>query len=358
MNCIVRGDFFLAKIRGYAYYLKKNEAMHLKGEKMTTKEKLAKLLEEQNGAFLSGNVIASQLGITRAAIWKNIKQLEKDGYEIEAVTNKGYRLSASNDAVTEGVIREYLGEQKDLFFLDVRKSVTSTNTLLKEKAAELPDWYVLVAGNQTAGRGRAGRAFFSPAETGVYLSILLRPDIPVSDAGKLTTAAAVAACRAISHCTEEEPKIKWVNDVFLRERKVCGILTEASVNFETGKPDWIVTGIGFNVYPPEEELPEELSGIAGAIAKERKKDLRCRIAAEFILAFYELCRDLSGAFLYQEYKERCFVIGEEVFLLRGDKKIPAVVLDLLPDFSLLVRYEDGTTEALSAGEVSIRPKKK
>ena len=322
---------------------------------MTTKEKLAILLEEKDGAFLSGNAIAESLGITRAAVWKNIKQLEQEGYQIEAVTNRGYRLLPMNDAISESAVRSFLGDKNDLFTLDVRDSVTSTNSLLKEMAPELPDWYVMIARNQTAGRGRVGRSFFSPYDTGIYLSVLLKPDISVSDAGKLTTASAVAACRAIESSTEAKAQIKWVNDVFVNGGKVCGILTEASVNFETGKPDWIVTGIGFNVYPPKGGFPKELQKVAGVITEKAEKNLRAKLAAEYIRNFYEICGRLSETQFYQEYKERCFILGQLINVIKGEETIPARALDILEDFSLLVQYQDGREEALAAGEVSIRP---
>ncbi len=321
----------------------------------TTKEKLIELLEKQEGEFLSGNVIAERLGITRAAIWKNIKQLENEGYRIEAVTNKGYRLDPENDIVSLQAVRECMREIAGKITLEVCDTVTSTNTLLKERAAELPSWYVMVAGSQSAGRGRTGRDFFSPKGTGVYLSALLRPEIAVSDAGKLTTAAAVAACRAIEACTDAHPEIKWVNDVFVNGKKVCGILTEASVNFETGDPEWIVTGIGFNVYEPEGGFPEEIREIAGAISVKRIKNLRAELAAAFIEHFYQLCSDLFSATLHKEYKRRCFVVGKPIFVLRGEERIPATALDIDKEFGLKVRYEDGKTAVLSAGEVSIRP---
>ncbi len=322
---------------------------------MTTKEKLIRLLEDNEGDFLSGNVIADKLGITRAAVWKQIRQLENDGYRIEGIRNKGYRLAPLYDVISAESVSGFLKETKGVVKLEVHDSVGSTNTMLKEKAAELPDWYVIVAGNQTAGRGRAGRSFFSPEGTGIYLSLLLRPDIPVTDAGKLTTAAAVAACRAIEECTDAKPLIKWVNDVFVDGKKVSGILTEASVNFETGEADWIVTGIGLNVYEPEGGFPKELSEIAGSIVKEKQKNLRSRLAASFIEHFYRISKDLSGNTLLKEYKERCFLIGKEIDVLRGEEMIPATALDLTGNYGLLVSYKDGRTEVLSAGEVRVRP---
>lgn len=327
----------------------------------STKEKLIELLEKSSGEYLSGNSIAESLGITRAAIWKNIKQLENEGYVIEAVTNKGYRLDPNSDVVTYQNVAAFLKETDfprmtdGSYSMEVLDTVTSTNTILKEKAGELPDWYVAVAGSQSAGRGRTGRSFFSPKGSGVYLSVLLRPDIPVTDSGKLTTAAAVAACRAIETCTDAQPEIKWVNDVFVNGRKVCGILTEASVNFETGRPDWIVTGIGFNVYQPENGFPADLKDIAGAIALQRQNHLRAKLAAGFIDNFYRICTSLSAVDLHKEYKRRCFIVGKPIYILRGEERIPAMALDIDRDFGLKVEYEDGRKEILSAGEVSIRP---
>ena len=322
---------------------------------MTTKEKLAHLLENSGGAFVSGNEVADSLGITRAAIWKNVQQLQKEGYRIEAIPNKGYRLDPKNDVVSEGLIASFLGDKKDIFTLEVHDHLSSTNTVLKEKAANLSDWHVMIAGNQTSGKGRSGRSFFSPEGTGLYLSVLLRPDILMKDAGRLTTAAAVAACRAIEEETEAEPKIKWVNDVFAGGKKVCGILTEASVDFETGLPEWVVTGIGFNVYEPEGGFPNDLKHIAGAIVKEREKNLRARLAAAFLIHFHDFCADLSGKMLYREYKSRCFILGKNIDVIRGEERIPAIAEGLKEDFSLRVRYGDGTPGVLNAGEVSIRP---
>lgn len=322
---------------------------------MKNKDLLLKLLMENENDFLSGSNIAKTLGISRAAVWKNIKLLESEGFTIEAVNNKGYRLSESNDGVHEDLINKFLGNNSKEFNLNVFSSIPSTNTWLKENADDLPGWSVAVAGNQTSGRGRSGRSFFSPDGTGVYLSLLLKEKIGFEDAGRLTTAAAVAACNAIEHCTSEIPSIKWVNDVFVRNRKVCGILTEANINYETGFPDWIVTGIGFNVYEPENGFPDEIKDIAGAITLTRKKNLRSELAGFFINDFHRLCSDLNNKTLFNEYKKRCFILGRKIDVLTGKKVKPATALDLREDFALIVRYDDGREEALKAGEVSTRP---
>lgn len=321
---------------------------------MTTKQQLADMLEMNEGTFISGSSIARDLGITRAAVWKNIQQLQKAGYEIEAVTNRGYRLGGTNDVLSENSIRKYLGEYAGLFRLEVLPGVTSTNQVLKERAGQLPGWSAVIAGSQTAGRGRRTRSFYSPAHSGIYLSLLLRLPLEAEAATGLTTAAAVAACRAVEACTDAKPEIKWVNDVYVQGRKICGILTEASISMESGGLDWAVMGIGFNVYEPEEGFPEEIASIAGAIAPSRQKDLRSRITAAFMKEYYELCRNLHDSALVQEYRKRSFLIGRSIEVLRGDRAIPAVAEDIDEACHLIVRYEDGSREILSSGEVSVK----
>ena len=323
------------------------------------------MLETADGAFVSGSEIARQLGLTRAAVWKCICQLKEDGWEIEAVRNRGYRLGDRNDTVSEYRIRKYLesgksrsetdaGGDMDSVPLAVRQSVTSTNDVLKSMVQELPDWYTLVAETQTKGKGRRTRSFFSPAASGLYLSMLVRLPVPAEEATRITTIAAVAACRAISECTDAQPGIKWVNDVYINGKKVCGILTEASISMESGGLDWAVMGIGFNVYEPEEGFPEELAQIAGSICKERKKDLRCALAASFIRHFRQMCEELLNPMIVQEYRELSIMKNRPVTVIRGEGNLPAIAEEIDDVCRLVVRYQDGSREVLSSGEVSIR----
>ncbi|MBQ3372205.1 MAG: biotin--[Oscillospiraceae bacterium] len=325
---------------------------------MNTKQKLADLLENSKGEYLSGSLLAEKLGVTRAAVWKNIRQLKADGYKIEAVTNRGYRLRREQDAVSEAGIRKALGEQADVFTLEMYDVITSTNTVMKERAESLPEWTVIISGSQTAGRGRIGRSFYSPSDSGIYLSVLLRPALPASESTRITTAAAVAACRAIESCTTARPSIKWVNDVFVNGKKVCGILTEGSLNMETGGLDWAVMGIGLDVYEPDGGYPEEIREIVGSIAQQREKNLRNTLAASFLRQFYSICSSLEEADFAEEYKKRSFLIGEDILVLKGDAVLPARAVDIDKECRLLVQYEDGSREALSTGEVSVRPKKR
>ncbi|MDO5702558.1 MAG: biotin--[acetyl-CoA-carboxylase] ligase, partial [Lachnospiraceae bacterium] len=323
-------------------------------KRMDTKTRLAELLTECEGGYLSGSLIAEKLGVTRAAVWKHIRALEGEGYKIEGVTNKGYRLSEESDVVSCVSLRKAMGQAASAFHTDVYESVTSTNTILRDQAEMLPHWSVAVAGKQTAGKGRVGRSFFSPEGTGIYLSVLMKEGISGIRPGDLTTAAAVAACRAIYTCTGEQAGIKWVNDVYLHGKKVCGILTEAVVSFESGTVDKAVTGIGFNVYEPEGGFPEEIADTAGAITKVRQRDLRARIAAEFIIEFRSLREAEDRAAQLEEYRERCFIPGRKIYIIEGGARREAEAVSISDDFGLLVRNPDGGEEVLTAGEVSIR----
>ena len=330
---------------------------------MNTKEQLAKLLEQSGDEYLSGERLATQLGLTRAAIWKNIGQLTAEGYEVES-SRQGYRLGQNSDALSENSIRMNLGDLNSVFELEILPEIDSTNNYLRNIAisaqhngtlADLRPWHAVITSSQTAGRGRMGRTFVSPPRTGIYLSVLLRPSFESNLAVRITTAAAVAAVQAIEACTEEHPQIKWVNDVYVRNRKVCGILTEASINYETGVPDWVVLGIGLNVYPPEGGFPAELKDIAGAITQKRSKNLRSRITAEFLAHFYQICNDLGNSEYSEEYKRRSFLLGQRIDVLKSDGPVPATAIDIDEECRLVVRYDDQTTEVLSSGEVSVRP---
>ena len=203
---------------------------------MTTKEKLLALLEDSKGTFFSGEEIARTLQVSRAAVWKAVNALREDGYTIDAATNKGYRLSPDSDILSPQGIRRFLKPEYRDLDLTVLPTAPSTNALVREKANQgRPEGCVIIACEQTAGRGRYGRQFFSPVDSGVYLSLLLRPTAySPQQATCLTAAAAAAMCQAIEAVTGQQPGIKWVNDIFLHGKKVCGILTEAAVGLETG----------------------------------------------------------------------------------------------------------------------------
>lgn len=323
---------------------------------MQTKDKLLTLLQSRKGEFVSGEEIAEALALSRTAVWKAANALRDSGYRIEAVRNRGYRLAAGADILCKSDMEAILGADGDGLTLEVLSCVDSTNSLLREKAnAGIPEGYVVLAGQQTGGRGRMGRRFYSPPDTGLYLSLLLRPThLPPAQAVGITTMAAVAACRAIEEVSHGDAQIKWVNDIYLGGKKVCGILTEASIGLESGSLDYAVVGVGFNVCPPEDGFPEELSQIAGAILPRSQEGARNRLAAAFLKHFLAIYRS-GGTGYAEEYRRRSLVIGKPIRVLSPAGQRPAFALDVDSSCRLIVRYDDGTVEALSSSEVSIRP---
>lgn len=320
---------------------------------MTTKERLFTLLEARQGSFVSGEELAENLNLSRAAVCKAIKNLRQEGYAIEAVTNRGYRLSGQCDILSAQGVQKHLKQDLQVTFTP---SVDSTNTLLRSFAEQgAPEGAVVVADAQTGGRGRSGRAFYSPAGTGVYLSLLLRPvNADPRQTVTLTAAAAVALCQAIETVSGSQPQIKWVNDIFLNGKKICGILTEAAFGLESGAPEYVVVGVGINAYTPEVGFPPELADIAGALWEKPVPDSKNRLAAEFLNRFRALYAAGGPSAYLADYRSRSLVVGKDVTVMAGGRETPAHALGIDENCRLLVRYENGETAALSYGEVRIR----
>lgn len=323
---------------------------------MKTKEKLVELLEANRGIYFSGEDIAQKLSVSRAAVWKAVKTLENEGYSIEAVPSKGYCLSLQTDILSAQGIRKYLRSEIRDWDISVRQTVSSTNSLVKEMAnCGAPEGCMVLANEQTAGRGRMGRSFFSPQGTGVYMSLLLRPkDFSPEQAVRITTMAAVAMCEAIEAVSDEKAEIKWVNDVFVRGKKVCGILTEGSFGLENGLLEYVVLGIGTNLYEPENGFQEEIKAIAGTVFQTRQSDAKNRLTAAFLNHFYTYYTASNPAEYVEKYRSRSFAIGKEVTLMSARESKNAVVLGVDDHCRLLVQYADGTEDCFSSGEISIR----
>ena len=323
---------------------------------MTTKEKLLALFESSRGVYYSGEEIAKSLNVSRAAVWKAVKALRAEGYCIDAVPNKGYCLSVQSDILSPQGIAKYLDQACENLNVNVLPSVDSTNVHVREKAdAGLPEGYTLIASEQTAGKGRYGRYFFSPPETGAYLSLLLRPNrCAAQQALGITTMAAVAMCEAIEAVSDEKPQIKWVNDIFVRGKKVCGILTEGAFGMESGVLEYAVLGVGINVYPPRGGFPEEIEEIAGAIFEKPRADMKNRLVAEFLNRFMAYYTAGNPAEYIGKYRDYSMVIGTEITVISPDGDRRAFACGIDDECRLQVRYEDGQTESLYYGEIRIR----
>ena len=324
---------------------------------MGTKEQVLALFEENRGVYFSGEEIAERLAVSRTAVWKAVNTLRGEGYEIDAVQNRGYCLAANTDILSVPGIEKYLGPACSDMELHILQTVGSTNALVREQAgAGAPEGYTILANEQTEGRGRVGRRFYSPANTGLYLSILLRPEnCPPQQAVKLTTMAAVAACEAIESVSQEKAWIKWVNDIYIDGKKASGILTEGSFGLEDGFLDYAVVGIGINVYPPKGGFPEELESIAGTVFHEPQSDGKNRLAAAILNHFMDYYTGQGREDVADRYRARSMVIGREINVLSPAGQRRALALDVDEECCLVVRYEDGEVQSLSSGEISIRP---
>jgi len=322
---------------------------------MSVQDHLREVLESNRDVFFSGEEIARKLGVSRNAVWKAAKALQADGYPIEAVTNRGYRLPENSDVLSESGVRRCLRGEAQSLRLNVFGSVSSTNIVLRELADRgEPEGAVAIAVSQTGGRGRRGRSFFSPPGTGAYVSILLRPDLAAEDATFITTASAVAVCEAVETVSGRPAQIKWVNDVLLDGRKICGILTEASFGMESGRVEYAVLGAGINVYTPEGDFPEEIRKVAGSVFDRPQPDAKNRLIAEYLSCFLPRYRALGGVDTVSEYRRRSAVIGRRVAVRSAAGETPALALGVDDRCRLLVRYENGAQEALSSGEISVR----
>ena len=297
--------------------------------------------------FVSGEDISNKTGISRAAVWKHIKSLKNMGYEIDSVTNRGYRLVSSPDLITaEGITQnlntEFIGRR--LFIYD---ETDSTNE--RAKASGEIEGSVFIAEVQNHGKGSRGRGWVSPRGTGIWHSILLKPDIPPSEVSQITLVAGLAVCRAIGMGA----KIKWPNDIVIGTKKVCGILTEMSA--ETDMVHYVVCGIGINVNT--EKFDAEIKHRATSMYIESgEKQIRNDIIARELNYFeYYYKKFLEGGLcaILDEYKENCVTIGRDVTVIYKKEKVTGKAADIDENGALVVETADGTIRVTS-GEVSVR----
>ena len=303
---------------------------------------------------LSGSALAQALGVSRSAVWKAIEQLRAEGYQIEAGTNRGYRLTSGPEVLSLVEIGRWLKPGPIGAEIELHDEIESTNIRAKELALQgAPHGTAVLARQQSGGRGRFGRSFFSPKGSGVYISFVLRPEMQAERAVMVTSMSAVAVARAMERVADVKASIKWVNDVYLGGKKACGILCEAGMDFESGQLQYVVAGIGVNVGPMD--FPEELGQVATSISNECGRSVaRSRFCAELINEMNALYPQLeSGAFM-EESRARSNVIGRDIYVLRGRERYPATAVDIDDSGSLVIRTPEGKLESLRSGEISVR----
>ena len=303
--------------------------------------------------------MSRQLGLSRTAVWKAVDALRREGYAIEAKTSRGYRLTAAPDALTEPEIRNFLQETRTVG--RVLGGMIRACEKRKVPLSELEgaaDGTVVVANCQTAGRGRMDRSFQSPRDKGIYLTVLLRPDLPTERLIPVTALAGVAVCEAVEQVCGVRPGLKWPNDPVLGNKKLCGILTEMSLEAETGRLQYLVVGIGVNVLHEAVDFSPEVAEIATSLQMQLGHPVsRPALAAAMIEGLDRLYTALKtgnlSAYL-AAYRRDCVNLGKTVQLLgtQGRETVTAVGID--DEFGLVVRAADGTEKTVRSGEVSVR----
>lgn len=319
------------------------------------KEEILRLLRSADG-YISGQELCNRFGVSRTAVWKAINQLKEAGYEIEAQQNKGYRLMAAPDLMTEAEIKSLMHTEwvaKEVLYFD---TIDSTNTKAQELAEKgYPSGTLVVADKQESGKGRRGRSWVSPSGTGIFMTLMIKPDINPNNASMLTLVAALAVAKAITSVTGEEAMIKWPNDIVVNGKKVCGILTEMNAQFDYINN--IVVGVGINVH--NESFPEEISQMASSLMIEAggKRFHRAQIIAETMLYFeqyYDIflkTQDLSA--LVREYDELLVNRNKSVRVLDPKEPFDGKAMGITPKGELIVDTWE-SRKLVSSGEVSVR----
>ncbi len=325
----------------------------------TLKKEILKLLKDSREVFVSGENISENFGVSRTTIWKCINQLKEEGYDIESISKRGYRLLSCPDVLTYEEIEDKLVTDRLGRTIIHFDSLESTNITAKELALDAAHGTVVISEEQTNGKGRLGRNFVSPKGKGVWMSIIMKPCIDPMKVSLLTQIAAAAVNMALSDINIES-LIKWPNDIIINNKKVCGILTEMSC--ELTMVNFVVLGIGINVNVDASDFGEDISKIATSLKLEVGMEIdRKKLVARIL-------NNLEN--LYDDYieredikksisicREKSILIGKEIRVIRKGIEINARALELKEDGSLVVEYEDGKHEALISGEVSIRGKK-
>lgn len=319
------------------------------------KEEILRLLRSADG-YISGQELCNRFGVSRTAVWKAINQLKEAGYEIEAQQNKGYKLMAAPDLMTEAEIKSLMHTEwvaKEVLYFD---TIDSTNIKAQELAEKgYQSGTLVVADKQESGKGRRGRSWVSPSGTGIFMTLMIKPDINPNNASMLTLVAALAVAKAITSVTGEEALIKWPNDIVVNGKKVCGILTEMNAQFDY--INHIVVGIGINVH--NESFPEEISQMASSLMIEAggKRFHRAQIIAETMSYFEQYydtflkTQDLSA--LVREYDKLLVNRNKSVRVLDPKEPFDGKAMGITPKGELIVDTWE-SRKLVSSGEVSVR----
>ena len=316
---------------------------------------ILEFLKNHRTEYVSGQSMSKHMGVSRTAVWKHINELKKRGYQIESSSRKGYRLIAEPDLLTSdelslGMPTRYLGQNVICF-----ETIGSTNNYIKDRADQLPEGTLLVSEEQKAGRGRIGREWTSPSGKGIWMSLLLKPEISPQGAPKITQIAAAALVETVKELYGLDVKVKWPNDIVVNGRKVCGILTE--MGSELGRVSHIVLGIGINANI--ESFGGELAEKATSLKIEKGHAIdRKKFLFYFLKELESLLDRFFGEGDFEPALNICrrysAVIGKRVWINEKNSSVEVLATGINNDGELVVQYEDGSVKAIFSGEVSIR----
>ncbi|NLJ40661.1 MAG: biotin--[acetyl-CoA-carboxylase] ligase [Clostridiales bacterium] len=318
---------------------------------------LGMLLDNKEG-YLSGEEISSVLGITRAGVWKHMKSLQEDGFQIEAKPRLGYRLVSIPETLDSLTLLATMRTQAMGRNIEIYETIGSTNTRAKELALKgAPEGTLIIAETQTVGKGRLGRGWLSTRKKGIWMSLILRPDIPPVQSPGITTAAAVAVRGALAKISGLDIGIKWPNDIILDGKKVCGILTEMHADLD--RIHYIVVGVGINANQERDDFPEGLISTATSlkIALNHKVDRREIIALtmeEIERLYFSYIKNDNFKDILEESRLFSVTLGRKVKIIGKDTEFEGFALDFDVDGSLLVKRNDGIITKVMSGDVSVR----
>lgn len=325
--------------------------------------KILKLLKRAKNQYVSGEELSSIFGMSRTAIWKRIDSIKEEGFIVEAVTKKGYRLIKKDTSADINAPYGKLAVQSEITgsvmghnFKFLRET-DSTNSVLKKMAAEnAPEGTVVLADIQNAGRGRRGKAWMSAPGLGIWMSILLRPNLHPSSVQTLTLAASVAVMIALEPMGIKGLGIKWPNDILINRKKVCGILTELSAEAE--KVEWVILGIGLNVNHSKSDFPHDMASIATSLRMNINTGLnRSLIAANIINEVekvYQGFIEKGSSWVVDEWKKRNITLGKTIDVISQTGSFSAEAFDITTEGKLIVKDDDGKVHEVLSGEISIR----
>lgn len=328
--------------------------MLVRGSKL--KGQIIKILKNNKENFISGQEISNRLKVSRTAVWKIISKLKEEGYMIESVSRKGYRLIKSPDILEPELIREKIQTNYIGKYIYHYETIDSTNRVAKELASKVEEGTIVLSEEQIKGKGRLGRNWTSPRGKGIWMSIVLKPNIAPSEAPKITQIGAAAVSKAIQEVGVEN-KIKWPNDIVINGRKTCGILTEMSG--EINRVNYIVVGIGVNVNLEEKDFPRELIDMATSLKIEKNKPVdRIELVTKIINNFEALYDDFinTGSIIssIDICKKNSALINNRVKIINGDNIKESIAIDINDEGRLIVKDDKGVIEEIISGEISIR----